>query len=421
MTSLDNGTLNYLFSLRRLGIKVGLHRTKALLSKCGNPQNNLPVIHVAGTNGKGSTSAMIASILGKSGRKVGLFTSPHLVHYNERIRINSCSVSDNYIVDFPKEQRHNIQMLKATFFETTSALALSYFAHNNVDIAVVEVGMGGRLDSTNTVKSVLTVFTPIDFDHMEFLGYNLESITREKCGILKKGVSTVTSKQSDKVMKIIFEEAEKLDIGIYQSSEISPVKNIQLDVKNTSFEINGQQLTVPLAGHHQTENAQTAITVCQVFESGLKKEIVQKGLSEVKWPGRLQLLSNDPPIYYDTAHNPHGIMAVTSSLKELYPDSTFGGLCAFKSKKQIEEIGSYLQDFFQMIITTTSDHDTFYSSEELSIKLTDSGVNAINGGSIDNSINLLNVKKNKVDTWLIFGTHYISESVFKYFDFSVLP
>jgi dihydrofolate synthase/folylpolyglutamate synthase len=196
---LSSSTLDYIFQLRRRGIKIGLHRTEALLSRCGNPHYDLPVIHIAGTNGKGSTAAIIATILRKEGKKVGLYTSPHLICFNERIRINGIPISDENITSFLNRFRPDIDILESTFFETTTALAFSYFAQEKVDIAVIEVGLGGRLDSTNVSKSVLSVITPIHFDHMEFLGHDLTSITREKCGIFKKNVPVVMAQQLPEV------------------------------------------------------------------------------------------------------------------------------------------------------------------------------------------------------------------------------
>ncbi len=169
MSTLDQATLNYLYALRRRGIKIGLHRIVELLKRCNNPHQGIPVIHIAGTNGKGSTASMIASILIISGYKVGLYTSPHLIKFNERIRINGIPISDKFILSFFNQYRKDIDLLGSTFFEATTAMMYSAFAHANIDIGVVEVGMGGRLDSSNVCESVVSVITPIDFDHMDYL------------------------------------------------------------------------------------------------------------------------------------------------------------------------------------------------------------------------------------------------------------
>ncbi|MDP7330182.1 MAG: Mur ligase family protein, partial [Candidatus Marinimicrobia bacterium] len=175
-----NSLLDYLYKLQRLGIKVGLNHTFELLQRCGNPQNQFQSIHIAGTNGKGSTSAIISSILMEAGLKVGLYTSPHLIRFNERIRVNGKPISDSKIVEFVDEHRSDIDDIESTFFETTTAMAFRYFANKNVDIAVVETGLGGRLDSTNVLTPDLTVITPISLDHRDILGKNILDISKEK-------------------------------------------------------------------------------------------------------------------------------------------------------------------------------------------------------------------------------------------------
>ena len=223
MSSIDSKTLEYLYSLRRRGIKVGLHRTKALLKQCGNPHKGLPVIHIAGTNGKGSTAVMIASMLKLSGLKVGLYTSPHLLRFNERIRVNGIPIDDDRIIEFLTNYREAINALGSTFFETTTAMMFSAFAKENVDVAVLEVGMGGRLDSSNVAESKTSVLTAIDFDHMEFLGNTLSAITIEKCGIFKRGVPVVTATQRSEAMLVIEKSAAEKGCELIVADELYPV------------------------------------------------------------------------------------------------------------------------------------------------------------------------------------------------------
>ena len=212
-----NYTLDKLFRLQRLGIKVGLEHTYELLKRCGNPQNDLKIIHIAGTNGKGSTSAMLQSILRKAGLKVGLYTSPHLVSFNERIRINGAPVSNSFIMDFMKKLNDDIDEIKSTFFETTTALALYYFYYEKVDVAVIETGLGGKLDSTNVVKPDLTIITHIDIDHQNILGHNIKEIASEKAGIIKKNTPVITSLQNKEVMEILSNRAKSLNTKIIMS------------------------------------------------------------------------------------------------------------------------------------------------------------------------------------------------------------
>ena len=263
MSPIDSKTLDYLYSLRRRGIKVGLHRTEALLKRCGNPHKGLPVVHIAGTNGKGSTAAMIASVLKRSGLKVGLYTSPHLLRFNERIRVGGIPIDDEQIVAFLTKHRKAIDSLGSTFFETTKAMMFSAFAEERVNIAVVEVGMGGRLDSSNVAESSTSVLTPIDFDHMEFLGNTLAAIATEKCGIFKKGVSVVTAPQPSEAMGVIQSMAEEKGCQLTLAEDLYPMTAVQQHGAGVSFELRGTQVDLPLMGEHQALNAQTAAAACR--------------------------------------------------------------------------------------------------------------------------------------------------------------
>ena len=192
-------TLESLYKLQRRGIKMGLNHTSLLLKFLKNPQDNFKIIHVAGTNGKGSTAAIINSILISNSHKVGLYTSPHLINFNERIRINGVTITDEEIMSFMKHVEPAINEIKSTFFEVTTAMAFHHFNTNDVDIAIIETGLGGRLDSTNVVNPSLTVMTPISLDHRDILGDTIEKIAKEKAGIIKKGVPLVTVNQVNNV------------------------------------------------------------------------------------------------------------------------------------------------------------------------------------------------------------------------------
>lgn len=411
---LDTDTLNYLFTLRRLGIKVGLHRTEALLAKCGNPHHAVPMIHIAGTNGKGSTAAMIASILKETGRKVGLYTSPHLVKFNERIRVNGIPIEDEPIIEFLERYRKDIDLLGSTFFETTTALTFSYFAREEVDIAVVEVGMGGRLDSSNVANPVVSVLTPIDFDHEEYLGHDLASIAREKCGILRKNVPVVVATQRDEVADVIHESVSSLGIRAHPPT---PLDDIRVTPNGTHFRMGESSFKIPLLGKHQAANAQAAITACQVFDSTIPIQTVRRGLRQVTWPARLQRMSNDPLVYYDVAHNPHGLGAVLETLGELFNDISAGSICALKKSKHAGTIGRLLNGFCTHAVATAPDHKDFFSPDSLAHELSKWEIDAIPSDSISEALTYCSEPSFRCDLWLIFGTHYIAEEVFQHFDF----
>ena len=187
--------LQYLYNLNRLGIKVGLQHTRDLLSVNNNPEKKINTIHIAGTNGKGSTCSMINSILLHKGLKVGIYTSPHLIRFNERIKVNNEEINDEYIISFLKKNKKNIEKIKSTFFETTTVMAFSYFQHKKVDVAIIETGLGGRLDSTNVLEPKITAITSISLDHRKILGETIKEISKEKSGIIKKNTPLVVSNQ----------------------------------------------------------------------------------------------------------------------------------------------------------------------------------------------------------------------------------
>ncbi|MEK7225637.1 MAG: Mur ligase family protein, partial [Bacteroidota bacterium] len=284
-----NDTIDYLFGLQKHGIKLGLDNTVKLLSCFGNPQTSFKSVHVAGTNGKGSTSAMIASILQSAGFKVGLFTSPHLVSFTERIRINNEQISESEVVSLAEEIRGRIQkehrtqntpsltlpprgggrgggdasQLNPTFFEVVTAMGFIYFKRKNVDWAVIETGMGGRLDATNVLMPEATVITSIGYDHKEFLGNTISDIAGEKAGIIKKQVPVIASSQEPVVMDIIGKKAREKDSDIFVYGRDFTAKVKHEDINGSVFDYQGdiffEDIKVSLPGAHQVLNASLAL------------------------------------------------------------------------------------------------------------------------------------------------------------------
>ena len=270
-----NSQLNYLYNLNRLGIKVGLSHTLELLEKCGNPHKYYKSIHVAGTNGKGSTCSMVAQILICAGYKVGVYSSPHLVRFNERIKINNVFITDDDISLFIKNHKNDIERIKSTFFETTTAMAFKHFAENNIDVAVIETGLGGRLDSTNVISPSITAITPISLDHREILGPNIETITKEKGGIIKPGIPVILAKQ-EKVSFSILEKISRSKNSKIISQEIP--QNIKIGEEGTAFKIKKKFFKTPLIGGHQALNAALSIEIINHFDPNINNKIIQKGL-----------------------------------------------------------------------------------------------------------------------------------------------
>lgn len=304
--------IDWLFGTQNRGVKLGLDNVRRLLATLSAPQNELRFIHVAGTNGKGSVCAMIDSICRAVGIKTGLFTSPHLVRFNERIQINGLPIDDAEVLRGIRRIRALIDEERhPTFFEITTALAFDYFRDQGVDLVILETGLGGRLDATNVVNPLVSVLTSIDMDHQKWLGHTLAEIAAEKAGIIKPGVPVVSGPQFAEV-RIVLEQ-----IAAKHSAPISYA------------ELPGERLFIGLAGSHQRLNA--AIAVNAICNAGIHATplALQKGLANVYWPGRFQRV--DGRIILDGAHNPAATKCVVETWRECVGSQRatiiFGGLC----------------------------------------------------------------------------------------------
>ena len=410
-----NSLLDYLYKLQRLGIKVGLNHTFELLQRCGNPQNQFQSIHIAGTNGKGSTSAIISSILMEAGLKVGLYTSPHLIRFNERIRVNGKPISDSKIVEFVDEHRSDIDDIESTFFETTTAMAFRYFANKNVDIAVVETGLGGRLDSTNVLTSDLTVITPISLDHRDILGKNILDISKEKAGIIKKNIPLVLAPQDKIVSSQLLKIAGDLDSDI---AIVDPPTKVTLSKSGTAFIKNGLSFKTPMIGRHQAINNSVAIEAVQIFMPEIQKEVIDIGIQKVKWPGRLQRMSIEKPIYYDVSHNAHGIQMTLQALHDIFGQKPIG-LMVMKGDKEVDLVAAALKNqFVQLIISGDTDLGLL-SAVDLSDKLSSQGLaNSTRINRFEDALHhIAGIMEKDSRPTLIFGSHYVAEAVFNKFGF----
>ena len=349
MTYSIDTILEELYSLQRLGIKVGLEHTVQLLNEIGNPHKKLRLVHVAGTNGKGSTCSILTKILIDHGLKVGLYTSPHLKKFNERIQVNGCQISDKYIATFFNENRVKINRIEATFFETTTAMAFNYFKDQVVDYAVIETGLGGRLDSTNVIIPKVCGITSISLDHTEILGDTIEKIAIEKAGIIKQGVPILTFEQEPSILEVLREEADKRNsnLDVITDSEIDIIKSY---VGGTFFNYSDLEFELPLIGDHQVKNCVLAIKIAKKLLGSLfDSSKVKKSVKTIKWPGRLEKIKNKN-MYYDVAHNVEGIRAMVKTISKSYPDKKIIGLFSLKSDKNIRPICNVIKGNFETII-----------------------------------------------------------------------
>ncbi len=327
-----------LFKRTTQGIKPGLEIITGLLAALDNPHQWLAVVHVAGTNGKGSVCAMLESVLRASGFKTGLYTSPHLIDFAERFRIDGVPIAG-------KKLEHYIKLVEATstsfeqagalprpatFFEISTAIAFQYFADEAVDIAIVETGMGGRWDATNVIIPLVSVITHIDIDHTHFLGDTLEAIAAEKAGIIKPGRPVISAPQSETVMRILG-NVDEASSRVAVAKIAAPQKlKIETPARNLP------PINLPLLGACQRENCAVAVATLETLADLLDFEPAFKpGLESVEWGARFQTLETDPPIILDGAHNPSAARALVKTLKELYPHHQIGFVLGFLDDKEI--------------------------------------------------------------------------------------
>lgn len=326
-------TIEYLFGLQKHGIKFGLANSLMLLELMGNPHRQFRALHVAGTNGKGSTSLFLATMLRAAGYRVGLYTSPHLISFAERIRIDSVPITEDRVVDLAQRVRERSREVRfgaegepasPTFFEVTTAMAFTCFAEEQVDIAVIEVGMGGRLDSTNVITPLVSVITNIDVEHTEFLGVSLEQIATEKAGIIKPGIPVITGAVQPEALGVISSRAAELHAPLFRLSvDFGPERLVReggyaFDYRGIRASLQGLRIT--MAGRHQVDNACLAIAASECLhdsELAVSEQAVRAGLEQAVWEGRLERVALRPDIYLDGAHNPAAARILAAALREM--------------------------------------------------------------------------------------------------------
>jgi dihydrofolate synthase / folylpolyglutamate synthase len=311
--------VEYLYSLQKYGIKFGLSKTSNLLKAFGNPHRGQRYVHIAGTNGKGSVAAMVESILRTSGLKVGFYSSPHLVRFTERFRINGKEIPSESAAGLVEELKAVVDPGQPpTFFEVATAMGLIYFAREEVDIAMIEVGMGGRLDATNVIRPAVSVITNISFDHQAFLGNRLIEIAREKAGIIKRGIDLVTAATQRPVLELFRKACEDKGAPFWRVGQNIRYRAAGNTIHYDGFKRKLKDLELGLAGSYQHRNAALALSVIELLERGglrVSEEHIREGLKSVYWPGRLQVVSRDPLLILDGAHNPGAIRCLFQAIR----------------------------------------------------------------------------------------------------------
>jgi dihydrofolate synthase/folylpolyglutamate synthase len=317
-------SLDYLYGLERFGMIFGLTQVEKILDAIDGPHQEVQAIHIGGTNGKGSTAAMIASILQKEGYRVGLYTSPHLLRFTERIKVDGKEIERDEVVELAEWMRERIEAaritLPFTFFDFTTSMAFLYFKQKMVDLAILEVGLGGRLDSTNVVDPLLSIITNIDKDHVEQLGRSLLKIAGEKAGIIKKGRPFITAATQPQVLRLFSRTCQEKGAPYFRVGR--DFRYEWTDDGNFNYEGLHRKLWnvhLNLLGFHQITNGTTALGAMEVLEElgyTVSTEAMMEGLKEVNWPGRLEMVSSSPRVVLDGAHNPAGALVLRAALEK---------------------------------------------------------------------------------------------------------
>jgi dihydrofolate synthase/folylpolyglutamate synthase len=366
-------TLDYLYGLEHFGISLGLENINELCSVSGNPQNKLCIVHVAGSNGKGSTIAFLRQMLRAHGLSVGVYSSPHLRHFSERIVVDETPISESEIVALTRKLRPIVEKIPriVTFFDCTTCMALLHFAKKMPDIVLLETGLGGRLDATNVAREpLLTMITNIALEHEEFLGSTLLEVAAEKAGILKPGVALVSGVRNDEVRDFLSVKQREMAAACdFLGRDFRLRRSADGSFSYFGVENKFAGLQITMSGRHQQDNAALALRALEslshegLFE--IEPDLVAEALLKVTWPGRLQKVASSPDIYLDGAHNPHGIRALEPELKRLKGDRRLVLLLGVMKDKRIKEMTSKIAPLADEIIVTQAPLDRACLPERL--------------------------------------------------------
>ncbi|MGG7058566.1 bifunctional folylpolyglutamate synthase/dihydrofolate synthase [Clostridium nigeriense] len=419
----DVDTLKYLEELRVLGSNYGLERTERLLELLGNPHNSLKLIHIAGTNGKGSTSAILGSILIEHGYKVGFFNSPHLEEVEETIRINDENIKEEDFIDLINEIKPFVNQVveegfnHPTEFEVLTCIMFLYLYRQNVDFGVIEVGLGGRLDSTNVLTPILSVITSISLDHTNILGDTIEEITREKSGIIKKLIPIVTCIQKDGAMKVITEKAIKMNSNLIIVNP-NNYNFLKIDKNNTisqkilvNYKGKDELLNLSLLGKHQIINLSLAIEAVKELENlnyiDLDINKIKLAVQKVKWKGRLEILSKNPYIVIDGAHNVAGIQFLKRNIEEYFAYKNLYLIIGILADKEVEKIVEIISPLAKEVYTVTSNSIRAKSSEDLKVIVKNYNKNCLSFEDYEEAARVAIEKAGKEDLILAAGSLYM--------------
>lgn len=414
--------MNYITSVGRFGSNYGLERTFRILELLGSPHKKLKLIHIAGTNGKGSTTAMVTKILRGAGYKVGMYTSPYLEEFEERIQINGENINKDRLVDLLEKVKVVIERVveegyeHPTEFEIITALMFLHFYNEKVDYAVIEVGLGGRLDSTNVIVPKVSVITSISLDHVNILGDSLQAIAKEKAGIIKENVPLILYPQEKEVEEVILKVAEEKKSRVYLvKKEDSRLLNINNDELYQEVQVKSNKNTysvkLPLLGEHQIINLSVALNVIEaLYEIEniiINRELIEKSLEDVKWIGRLEVLGKKPAIVIDGAHNIDGIKALRRNVEKCFKYNKLYLLLGILADKQVKEMVKEITPIAEKVYALTPHSERAELSEDLKKEILEFNPNVVSLESYEEAFFSAVNEAEKDDLILISGSLYM--------------
>lgn len=366
-----------MYDLERIGWKLDLERIREFLQRLGEPHRRFAAIHVAGTNGKGSVSSMLESILRSAGCRTGLYTSPHLVDLRERLRVDRVMIGRADLAAWVSGHRAVIEEVGCTFFETMTGLAFDWFAARGVEWAVVEVGMGGRLDATNLLQPQLSAVTNISFDHMQYLGATLVDIAREKGGIFKPGVPVVLGRMPRPASELLSAMARDGNCAVHAVDQLCSVTGLRMGPGGSEFDLQTdtrfyRALQIRLPGPHQVANAQCAVLAAEHlpgFPGGVPENIIRQGLATANWPGRFEAVRREPMIVIDVAHNPDGVRRLSWMLRHFYHDANIALVIGVLQDKDYDRMIDSLPGDLAMVFAVPAPGHRGLGAKDLAVRL----------------------------------------------------
>ena len=406
-------TIEFLEVSNWMGSRLGLSRVRELLHLAGDPQSSMKVIHIAGTNGKGSTAAMLASILQEAGYKTGLYTSPHLRRYNERIRINGEDVSDEEMCRAAEFLAECVEQMddRPTVFERITALAFVCFERANCDVVVLEVGMGGRLDATNVIDDpACSVLCHIDLDHTNVLGNTLEAIATEKAGIIKAGCPAVAQKQSEEALDVFRKTCEALGSPLWVTNPAQlTVVSRSLEGQIFSYK-DREDLEIPLIANYQMQNVMGVLDTVDVLQEAgwhISEDALREGLKKTRWAGRFEVLQKEPLMFIDGAHNPDGAQQLAECLRTYLPGKKISFLMGVMADKDYRQMVRTMAPLAKDFVTVTPDSSRSLPAEDLAQAIREeTGLPAQAAGDVKSGLDLAAGRLQKDDVLCIFGSLY---------------